>query len=479
MGFKPYEMPAFGNILENELIFHPVRSEDRSPHPLLGLDKFGPLSRAMVNSVMDPIRVGAIIPSGYKSQLKFLIQELENSHKPIERRQYLPDFRGFSNIFGIRFVLASNSAFIELPRELDEQISLSDKPQAILAQSLGHAITQINAQRSDFDILVILLPEKWAKCFVGFTGDEFDLHDHLKAITAVQNIPMQILREDRVFQYKCRCSVMWRLSLALYCKAGGIPWKLADTSPETAYVGISYAVRSSAKPRFVTCCSQVFDSDGTGLEFILYESDNIQLDGDNPFLNRSDMRRLMVRALGIYQGRHGGRTPKRVIIHKSTEFKKEEIEGCFDAWKAPVGLDLIQIQVSTPWRGIFFGPPPFGVGKKGSVQRYPCQRGTYLQLGTRDMLLWTQGNVKSILKEGNFFKEGKGIPFPLVIKRYGGHSSWDDICTEILGLTKMNWNNDSLYDRLPITLGYSKILARVVKRMPELTRRPYSFKFFM
>ncbi|UCE68027.1 MAG: hypothetical protein JSU85_06035 [Candidatus Zixiibacteriota bacterium] len=464
---------------ENELVFHPLRSEDRSAHPLLGLDKFGPLSRAMVNSVLDPIRICAIFPFGYKSHLISLFRELEGTHKPIERPQYLPIFRGFSNIFGIRLVLASDTAHVELPNYLDEKITSSDNPHVLLAETLGQSINQVNARRLDFDILVILLAEKWEKCFIGLEGDEFDLHDHLKAITAVQNIPMQILREDRVFQYKCRCSVMWRLSLALYCKAGGIPWKLTDSSPETAYIGISYAIRRYARPRFITCCSQVFDADGTGLEFILYESDNIQIDGDNPFLNRSDMRRLMARSLGIYQSRHGGRTPKRVIIHKSTEFKKEEIEGCFDAWKTPAGLDLIQIQVSTPWRGIYYSAPKFGIGKKGSLQRYPCPRGTFLQLGTREMLLWTQGNVKSILREGNFYKEGKGIPSPLLIKRFGGHSSWDNICMEILGLTKMNWNNDSLYDRLPVTLGYAKILARVVKRMPKLTRKPYNFKFFM
>lgn len=43
----------------------------------------------------------------------------------------------------------------------------------------------------------------------------------------------------------------------------------------------------------------------------------------------------------------------------------------------------------------------------------------------------------------------------------------------------MNWNNDGLYDILPVTLSYAKVLARVVKRIPELGTRPYQFRFFM
>ena len=64
---------------------------------------------------------------------------------------------------------------------------------------------------------------------------------------------------------------MWRIGLALYAKAGGVPWKLSDTDPETAYIGVSYAVRpiESERPRFVTCCSQVFDAEGAGLEFVV------------------------------------------------------------------------------------------------------------------------------------------------------------------------------------------------------------------
>ncbi|CAA9454426.1 MAG: Piwi domain protein [uncultured Rubrobacteraceae bacterium] len=44
---------------------------------------------------------------------------------------------------------------------------------------------------------------------------------------------------------------------------------------------------------------------------------------------------------------------------------------------------------------------------------------------------------------------------------------------------KMNWNNDALYDPLPVTLGYAKVLARVVKRMRGLGSAPYQFRFFM
>jgi len=57
-----------------------------------------------------------------------------------------------------------------------------------------------------------------------------------------------------------------------------VPWKLAETDPETAYIGISYAVRppDSDRPRFVTCCSQVFDADGAGLEFVAYDAHDVE-----------------------------------------------------------------------------------------------------------------------------------------------------------------------------------------------------------
>ena len=53
----------------------------------------------------------------------------------------------------------------------------------------------------------------------------------------------------------------------------------AAADPESAYVGISYAVRPvvSDRPRFVTCCSQVFDAEGAGLEFVAYDAHEVEV----------------------------------------------------------------------------------------------------------------------------------------------------------------------------------------------------------
>ena len=40
-------------------------------------------------------------------------------------------------------------------------------------------------------------------------------------------------------------------------------------------------------------------------------------------------------------------------------------------------------------------------------------------------------------------------------------------------MTKMDWNNDDPYDRLPATLNFADTLAMIVKRMPKL--QPHSY----
>ena len=482
---KPYVMPSHSLVGEPELVFHPERPQDRHTHPLRGLLEHGPFSRALINTVMDPIRVASIYPAGFRERTRAFFREFEMRHAAKERKAYLIDFPGFSRIFGLRLSMSIPEAQIELPTTLDGEISSAKQPHLRLAEALTGALNRLNGFQNEFDVVLIYLPNRWA---AGFRSelDGFDLHDYLKAIGAARGIPTQLVREDSALEYFCRASVMWRLGIALYCKAGGVPWKLADQDPETAYIGLSYALRftpeeEADKPRFVTCCSQVFDSDGAGLQFLAYETDDAQLDRDreNPFLSRSEMRRVMARSLSLYQRRHGGRSPKRVVVHKSTEFKEAEVDGCFDAFHACESVDLYQIQQETIWRGVQINAPRDPRQRIGEASMYPCSRGTFLALGTREILLWTQGNAPQATGGRDYYKEGKSVPAPIILKRFAGHGGWHDPARAVLGLSKMNWNNDSLYDRLPVTLSYASILARTIKRMPIIRARPYEFRFFM
>lgn len=477
----PDLLPAFSTVTEPALLFHPDRSTDTDVHPLRGLRQFGPYSRSHNFKLRDPLHVGVLCPSGGLTKVAQLFNEIRTTQRPRERRTYLQDYDGFSKVFGIGLdcpLHPQDERFCELPSAQLETALKNPEPQRQVAEIVLSGVRQLATKKHLFDMLVVYLPDWLSPAFRSPKEDlesDFDLHDTLKAACAAQGVPVQVLNDD-AFTYLCRCSVAWRLSLAIYTKAGGVPWKLAGYESRHAYVGLSYCLRKGSPAQFVTCCSQIFDAEGTNLRFLLYESQNGLYEGKNPYLSRQDMRRVMARTIDLYQ-RQKGSPPARLVVHKTTQFRPEEIDGCIDALGAVDDLELLTISASTPWHAIRIDPPK-GAGPKGESALYPIERGTVLPLGSFEYALWTQGNASGI-GNSNYFKEGKGIPHPLLVTRSLGTGGSHVSARELLGLTKMNWNNDSLYDRLPVTLSYASVLARVVKRLGTLSNSPYDFRFFM
>jgi hypothetical protein len=461
---------------EPVLAFHVDRKTDRDIHPLNGLLRFGPYSAGLVP---DPIRIATIAPANESKRLYEFMREMKSGAKATERKGYLPDWPGFQRVFGVHMRAAGVGCHVELDAGIDEELVGSTRPHVLLADRLVRAIQVLESRRTDFDVLFLYLPQRWAAGFVGGPDEDFDLHDHLKATTAARRLPVQLVREDKALSYPDKASVMWRLGLAIYAKAGGIPWKLADADPETAYVGISYAVRpeQDGRPRFVTCCSQVFDADGAGLEFIAYDAHEVVVHRDNPFLSRTEMFRVMTRAMDLYRRRHAGSSPRRVMVHKTTEFKKDEVDGCMDALHLCEAVDLVQIVSDTGWRGVKMDSG--GDGAKAKAAGYPVQRGSLIGIGQNEALLWTHGDVPEISPGKSYFQGARSTPRPIKLVRHAGHGPWDDTAAAILALTKMDWNNDALYDAMPVTIEYASVLARVVKRMSSLGSQPYSVRYFM
>lgn len=463
---------AYQNIPEPLLTFNPERDDCISIHPLKGLIEYGPYNQKLIGNAFPIIRVATMGPKGTHKIISELINQLKSRQTPQERKEYLIDFPGFKNVFK-RDIEINAEINIEISQEQETIVLNADKPYKKLADLFTQLISKIANNKYDFDILYVYLPQNWYPTFECKADEDFDLHDYIKALCVGYGIPTQIIREDKSLQYPCQCSVMWHLGIATYSKITGVPWKLAQMSPDTAYIGMSYALRNNReKSKFVTCCSQVFDAEGSGMEFVAYETSDFRLESrDNPYLSKDEIRRVMSRCLSIYQERNAGKPPKNIVIHKSTEFKEEEVDGCYDALKVCSDIELVQIQQNVHWKAI-------KVDGNNDIAGYPVNRGTTLRLDN-DLLLWTQGDVDISQRGRHFYKEGRGIPEPILLKRFAGHNSWYDSAHSILGLSKMNWNSDSLYDRLPVTLEFAQKLARTIKRMPHLEAKPYQYRFFM
>lgn len=94
-------------------------------------------------------------------------------------------------------------------------------------------------------------------------------------------------------------------------------------------------------------------------------------------------------------------------------------------------------------------------------------------------LVWVAGNAPGVSTTSAYYQGGKSIPRPLVLTRHAGSGSLQLIAAEALALTKMDWNNDALYDPVPVTIRYSKRLARTIANVPSLPGRDYPYRLFM
>jgi len=479
-------------LREPDLLFSATQPSYRSANPLEGLARWGPYDASLGGYVRpNPLRLALVTTAEGFPRIAGHLERVRQGISKVPTHEYLRPYPGFSRVYHTNIEFPStprNALAVVLPSEGIAAARDAANPCQAFFEVVLRALASLHAQRHQFDVLVFHVPDELREFRQGGLGEmSFDLHDAVKSHLARLNVKAQFV-EDRSLVGPPRAEVAWWLSLALYAKANGIPWKLAAAPKETAYVGLAYGIKSTAtRERIVMGCSQVFDEYGEGMRFMLYEVERPiwhrlrDLGGrENPFMSREDARALFWRVRELYQRAVGSR-PRRVIVHKTVFFTKDEMAGISDALSGIEELELLQIEQATPLRAVAYAFPSSAAGGRAEAQRFPLRRGTALPLGQRSFALWTQGDVPGDWGGGrsHYYPEKRSIPSPLIIRRFLGNSPLEEVAAEVLQLTKMDWNSLGLYSRLPVTITYSQRIAEIAKEIPEVAAGGLDFRFFM
>jgi hypothetical protein len=252
----------------------------------------------------------------------------------------------------------------------------------------------------------------------------------------------------------------WNFFCALYYKAGGIPWRLARESTDlmTCYIGISF-YHDPASESLRTSVAQVFNERGEGMVVrggpaLLDESDK------TPHLSQQDAEHLLSQAVEAFRREHRT-SPARLVCHKSSYFSKAELDGSGAAVKhlRLDGYDLLSLRPSHT--------------RLYRSHSYPPLRGTAL-VHSEGCLLYTQGSV-------DFYRCYPGLYAPRTLDVQLDHAEAGEIglLTELLALTKMNWNSTELINLEPITLSAARSVGGILRHVPLQAKTQSRFSFFM
>ncbi len=297
-------------------------------------------------------------------------------------------------------------------------------------------------------------------------GDNF--HHFLKARAMMIPAPTQFIRPytlDKFFgrqkgKVQDAATLAWNLCVGLFYKAGGRPWKLASIPAGTCFVGISfYKEKGIFGGGIGTSLAQVFTPEGEGL---ILRGDRVTWPkGREPHLSKDAAKRLIERVVAAYR-KQADASPSRMVIHKSSMFDKEERTGFKDGLGSIPKHDFVTLSERSKRIKLF------------RAGEQPPLRGTVVSLPDDSRLLYTRGYIP-------LFRvyPGARVPRPLEITFDEISTSRLDLCREIVGLTRLNWNSADFAGMQPITLQFSREVGKILREVPPGTAPETRYLYYM
>jgi hypothetical protein len=445
-------------------------------HPMRGLVHYGPYDADLVREERcGELRVGIIAPKSGEAELSTYLRQLQNPHTAVETKaEYLVQYPGFQKAFRLPLNLPS----IGSPewRTLPAITLDAAQPRATQKAIISAIEREVEALRASAqtDVIIVMVPVGWKLFEKLFIEDvRHDLHDYVKAFCVQRGISTQFLREE-TFAKTQQCEVLWWLAQSLYVKSLRTPYILDGQDAGTVFVGIGYGMAADRnRGGVVLGCSHLYDAAGQGLRYVLSRINQPIWRNRNPYLSRDDAIRVGLQARQLFWDTYF-KLPERVVLHKRTPFLDAERDGFAYALKGVAQLEMLTFEYENAWRFLAYN------ARKREVDGFPVRRGTVMPLSDEKCLLWVHGGTTEVHERGFVYFQGKSrIPVPLRITRFMGHTPLQQIATEVLGLSKMDWNSFDLYSQMPATLESSGAIASIGQLLSRFGPEMYDYRLFM
>jgi hypothetical protein len=297
------------------------------------------------------------------------------------------------------------------------------------------------------------------------TSEDFlkrDLRHALKARALRCRLPIQLVRDallDDSARNQDPATRAWNFSVGLYYKAGGVPWRLPPTGPDTCFVGISFHhFRTTQRAIVRSSLAQAFSSDGEGFAI---RGEGVPVEpnqGRNVHLSEQQAFELAQNVLAEYELRTGG-APLRVVLHKTSYFDAAECAG-FEAALKDVPIVSMVTLVPSMFRLLRYGA-------------YPPKVGTVCTVNAERSFLFTSGFMPEL---GTY--PGPHVPQPFEV-RCNGTEGPIAAAQDVLNLTRMNRNTADIRGKWPVSLSFARRVGGILDEYGDDDLVETSFRYFV
>jgi hypothetical protein len=295
---------------------------------------------------------------------------------------------------------------------------------------------------------------------------DYDLHNIIKVFGMKYEMPTQLILPHTLNISSTRdiqdlATRAWNITMALYYKSKGIPWKIAELEPGTCYAGISFyrELDDEGQPSMKASITHLFLHSG---ECLVLTGQPFQWDEPEvtPRLTEEQASEIRSKLIEAYSDTHT-QAPSRLVIHKKTAFSAEEKNGFLKGDDSVRQTDLLTVQNSSiDW---------YRNGK------WPILRNMVIKCPGPEYFIFTLG----FIQEMQTFPK-PGIPIPVRVQPFNLDSPETKMCKEILALSKLNWNNTDFSDQFPVTLSVSDTISEILTEARAREIKPSNqYRYYM